>query len=883
MKPHARVARCVLAVLILTLGFAFGAAAGMSPALAAPHGASPPAPALEVDAASAATPICPGLDMADQSSRCTDVVIHGNTFHDVNGNGVYDPHHGPERRLPGLEVQLLDASSGALIGSAITNADGYYRFASLPIGPIYRVQVVVPPGYTPTTPTYKDLESRDFSKYWCCSARVEFGFEPGSPPAVYPSPNPPGVLPPGTPVPPPCCEKPYGRQIHLPILNYEGNNNVCDSIVEVQNIGAWPSKAMLVLWGAPGACPPQCTGPLKVECSGLLRPGSAWNFLDSQLPKAAKSGMVFSAPAIQGGGIAGGGTDVFADLLCEALFHNVVGDCDEFRRFKNAFNEGGIWRVGSYTLDFGAYPGAALAVEVVRKCPGDVDPMVSVTSGYTGLADEMLGAYDPLYGGYAFFVPLIYSDKDGLGSWLYVQNGGTECSSIEIWFKEEDDCLRPRVCDVLALAPGETHQFDASSCVPPGWVGSAWVRGSQPLTVAVDIIGRDLLMTYHGHPSELKYSFDGVPEFTVGSQVAFGPLLYSEYQGWDSLVQVQNLSQVTNAKVKVYFLDRGGNVINTLVDWLCPGGSQGFYLPVVASMPGNWIGSVRIESQDWLAAGQPNVQAPNVTGVAELIKYADIARAQPLEGVAYDLIPEQSAFDWQIGSGWGGLYSGVGRIGIPSFFKDVGGTGLTTEVAIANVVPKPGFTDFVIYIYDQNGLVQNICEKLNEKQVEYLDVAGSLGILPSGFKGSAVVSAVFWEHDVFDAQGYFARNLVGLAAVKIERSGTTFGVDVPGDESAASQGFPMIGPFAFSGPPHSCPGVPTAPPSSGPAPYPTQPPGPYPTSPPAPWPTTTPGPWPTATGLPTNVPPTGVPTALPPPITSTPGGMPTTPSPPPPP
>jgi hypothetical protein len=400
---------------------------------------------------------------------------------------------------------------------------------------------------------------------------------------------------------------------------------------------------------------------------------------------------------------------------------------------------------------------------------------------------------------------------------------------------------------VATLAPGETHQFDASTCVGPGWVGSAWVRGSEPLSVVVDTIGRDLLMTYHGHPSELKYTFDGAPTFTVGSPVVYGPLLYSEYQGWDSLVQVQNLSQVTAAKVKVYFLDRGGNIITTLVDWICAGGSQGFYLPVIAQLPGNWVGSVRVESQDWFSAGQPNVSAPDVVAVAQLIKYADLTRTQPLEAVAYDLFPEQRAYDWQVGSGWGGLWSGVGRIGIPSFMKDVGGSGLTTELAIANLVPKPGFTDFVIYVYDQNGLVSSVCEKLNERQVEYLDVGANLAFLPDGFKGSAVISAVFWEHDVFDTYGYFLRNLVGLAAVKIERTGTTMGADVPGDESAASEGFPILGDFAFAGPNANCPGVPSgAPPGT----YPGQP-----TPTPAVYPTSLPGPWPTATTMPPPPPP----------------------------
>ena len=119
--------------------------------------------------------------------------------------------------------------------------------------------------------------------------------------------------------------------------------------------------------------------------------------------------------------------------------------------------------------------------------------------------------------------------------------------------------------------------------------------------IAVDIVGRDVLMTYVGEPAELNYTFD--PEqaaWSQGNQVAFGPLIYSEYQGWDTALQVQNLSSTTAAKVKVYFLDRSGDVITTLVDWICPRGSQTFFLPVVAGLPGNWVGSVRVESQEWI-------------------------------------------------------------------------------------------------------------------------------------------------------------------------------------------------------------------------------------------------------------------------------------------
>ena len=119
--------------------------------------------------------------------------------------------------------------------------------------------------------------------------------------------------------------------------------------------------------------------------------------------------------------------------------------------------------------------------------------------------------------------------------------------------------------------------------------------------------------------------------------------------------------------------------------------------------------------------------------------------------------------------------------------KDLAGTGVTTELAITNLVPKPGFTDFAIYIYDQNGFLDYVCQKLNEKQVEYIDLQ-TWGYVNPGFKGTAIISAMFWEHDVFDDTGFFLRNLVGLGAVSIERSKSVLGKDIPGDEAAGRGG-----------------------------------------------------------------------------------------------
>ncbi len=602
-----------------------------------------------------------------------------------------------------------------------------------------------------------------------------------------------------------------GRQVHLPILNFMGQEDVCSSWIETQNVGDRDSKAILMVWGEPGFCPPQCAGPLKVECSGLLRPGSAWNFLGAQMPTGAKSGMVFSFTArqLRDIGANGGIDDIVADYMCETLFFGVVGDCDDYRRFKKAYNEGLVFA----GVPMRAAYGSPLAVEVLRRCPGDPTSTVVVSSKYSGVAGNMLGMADPVYGGYSYYAPLLYAGKGGYNTVIYIQNGGLECSSVELWFKAQDDCLRATICEVFTLAPGETFQYDVSNCVGPDWQGNAWIRASQPMAMVVDIIGHDVLMTYISKPGQLQYTFNGTPVFRTGSQVAFGPLLYSEYQGWDAGIQVQNLSGITAAKVKVYFMDRSGGVITTLVDWICPRGSQTFFLPLIATLPGHWVGSVRVESQEFWSPGGPMVLPPDIQAVALLIKYSDVGRTEAIEALAYNLVPEFQSYKWQLGPDPAETTCPgpgcVGLIGIPSFHKDRDKTGASTELAIQNVVPKPGFTDFVLFIYDQNGLIDFVCQKLNEKQVEYINLA-NWGYINPGFKGSAVISAVFWEHDVFGPGGRFVNNVLGLAAVSIERSGTILGEDIVGDEAAGSEGFPILeSAFGFSGPRYgpSCAGV----------------------------------------------------------------------------
>jgi len=586
--------------------------------------------------------------------------------------------------------------------------------------------------------------------------------------------------------------------IQVPIINYIGKSNQnVESFVQVQNVGDRPTVAVMFLWGEySGYCAPQAPAPLKVECSGLLKPGSAWVWEGRMLPPNAKSGIIYSVspdpvpanfvkPAPSWPDPYPGET--IDQYMCDAAGR--VG-------WKPWFES---WRLRP------DLQGTQLSVDVLRRGPGQPDPTRRVTGDYNGVSRDLEGRYDPIFGGYSYYTPLVYSNYEGLTSWIYVQNSGTRCTSVEIYFKGEGECIRTEIDDIAQLAPGETYQFLVASRMPPGWHGSAWLGSSEPLSIVVDHVGNDVLMSYNGVPATLDYTFNNPDDalFSAGSQVNYGPLIYREYQGWDTLIQVQNLSSIAKAKVKVYFLNASGDVITTLVDWICPRGSQGFNLPLVSNLKSPYVGSVRVESQDWWSPGDPPVDYPHITSIAQLVKYAGPMRDQPLEAIAYNLLPEFMAYDWELGEN---KYWNRGLLAVPSVLK--GKAGITTELAIQNVVPKPGFTDFALYFYDQNRLNDFVCEKLNEKQTEYINL-DTWGYLSKGFKGSVVISGTFSEHDVFGGSDGFVRNVMGLAAVKIERSYTVLGEDIPGDESAGSEVLPVPSFFHFQGPQApTCPGQP---------------------------------------------------------------------------
>jgi hypothetical protein len=194
--------------------------------------------------------------------------------------------------------------------------------------------------------------------------------------------------------------------VHLPILNFEGQDDVCRSWIDVQLTGDEPSKAVLVTWRETGFCPPMAAGPLTVECTGLIHPGSRWLFHGAQIHAGAKSGVLFSftSRTLAQAGINPASDEIVADFMCENLFFGVVGDAGDYGRFKKAYHDGTEWN----GIPLAKTYASPLAANVLRNCPGDMTPGVTVSASYNGVTE--LGVFDDVFGGHGYYIPLIYSE-----------------------------------------------------------------------------------------------------------------------------------------------------------------------------------------------------------------------------------------------------------------------------------------------------------------------------------------------------------------------------------------------------------------------------------------------------------------------------------------
>ena len=650
---------------------------------------------------------------------------------DTNGNGIQDPG---EPGANGLTVRLLDANGNPVLdangnpittvtaNNPVTGQPGWYEFPGLPPG-TYRVQFVPPPGYVFTPPNQGTDPGRDSNPNQATGTTPPITLAPGENNITVDA----GLVRPTV-----------GRVIQLPVIQV---GDGWETWIQAQNVGTQDTKFALLLFGYSGPyCGPQCNLPAKVEFSGRVPVGGAWTYKLASANTVTCAGALFRPTS----GI----------LVSLSLQQAMALESLACTTARDAVWQ--LWR--SWMLNGTGPAGEPVAASVNRIQTGAGG--TPRASAYTGIADpEMETGPDPRTHAYMYYAPMLFDtfSPAGWSSRLWIQNSGIECTSLEIWFQKQQDCLKARIQEVLALCPGETIAVDPEMA---GFLGSAWIRSSQPLGIIVDEYSTNgsILMSYRGMPAEYYMGE------TLGSRFNYAPLTYREFEGWNAGIVVQNLSSVYNALVKVYFLDNSGDIIDTIVEWICPRGSQTFYLPAINNLPGMYVGQARVEYQNWWGPGDPPVGAPNVLSVVNLVNY------NTGQGAAYNTFPARHA-------------STIRRwVALPFLVKDKHdpyeptGTKWTSEIALTDLDMNPHVATWRIDFFDQNGLLYSLCQTMNEKQVDYVKL-DNIGILPPGWLGSAIIS---WQCGDGGAMG---------VVVMEKASGYA-----SGDLTKSYEGFPLIVP-----------------------------------------------------------------------------------------
>ncbi|MEO8083719.1 MAG: hypothetical protein ABI780_07860 [Ardenticatenales bacterium] len=545
---------------------------------------------------------------------------------------------------------------------------------------------------------------------------------------------------------------------YVPVLNFIGNDDVCVSTLTVQNAGADGSKAILVTFGAPGYCPPLAAGPLKVECSGLIRPGANWTFLGAQIPTGSKSGYVLSATTKTLAEIGAdlGVDDIAADYLCEVLFFGIVGDPDDERRFRRDFLAGNAFQ----GLPLGRLYGSPLAIHVERTCDLALatDPPPVAADAYTALGHRTIDARPGDVAEYRYPLPALIADRQA-HSFIYVQNAGLACADVDVRYRPSAGGGVAR-CASFTVAAGDAYSVDLAKCLAPSGPGAGlaspgvgWVTGTAPLAVVVDLTS--------GGDWPVLASYSAPPSVASAAQPLVAPLVLPSTPAVAHRARlfVQNLDPDHLARVHIAARLRDGDPAGVQPPDVDIDPGAGVAIDLDAALQAT---SLRVES----IASPFRPDAPPAPIAAALLQWRPAgADGEGVRDAVIDTLTPAGAIVGTIR----GLPVGVTRLAVPVLGREVpnGNQGVDTirssRLVLANRVETPGFTDIVLHVYDANGLLDYVCQKLNDRQIEYIDL-DTWGYVNKGFRGSALVSALFWEHDVFDPSGAFITNRVDLDA-----------------------------------------------------------------------------------------------------------------------
>jgi hypothetical protein len=327
-------------------------------------------------------------------------------------------------------------------------------------------------------------------------------------------------------------------EVFLPALE---NQNSWVTQLQVQNMGTAPTVVVLQLWGDySGLCGAEAPGPQKLLVSSVITPGNTLVWPLPGVVEACSGGIFFPKSAIAYS--VQPGTE---PSLCPPTFTPT--------------------------------PGQPITIAIDRyRTAGFSLPS---TYGSMSLAD--LGQADPGSGEFRYYAPLNVANRTGWLSEIIVQNAGQDCATVQLVYRSASACQTPVTDTISSLAPGEARHLSPPTGLQTV-LSSLRLSSTQPLAVLVDEVRNDFM----------KWTFWAWP----GSEAQLineGSLVYKNYNGWQSSVQVQNLG-ANDSLVQVRVLSLSGDPVATITKTVCAQGVWDCDLQQESSVSSNFAGRVRV-------------------------------------------------------------------------------------------------------------------------------------------------------------------------------------------------------------------------------------------------------------------------------------------------
>ncbi len=362
--------------------------------------------------------------------------------------------------------------------------------------------------------------------------------------------------------------------------------------------------------------------PLPIEIR-LIRPDG--RRLGSGIALGPRGARTFTASELQALGLFEGGT-TGNGLIIEGHF------VDESQDILGQLGLCGTDFDGSDCL----YPAIAAVEKHARPAAIGMDartgPAQESVSGQTAVREETLAqAAD----GTRWVIPVIQTNNEWRTVIRVVNVSRRDDLSVTLTLRRNQGLTAGQPVYTLSqtLNRGQSWTLDLSSVAPPEWVGSAWIDASAAVVAVAERYKPSwkMALTTEAAPR------DGAPT------ILYGPLIFREYNGWNTGVNLVNLDPVNANPVTLAYYAADGSIQSVPPEvsqiTLEPGASAFIYRPDISAVPSldrSRVNAVVISGSRPLAVAIDEVKYRAGPGQGQAMSYLAQGRPQQVSKEVYD-------------------------------------------------------------------------------------------------------------------------------------------------------------------------------------------------------------------------------------------------------